>query len=109
MGNSMRCGLSVSAGSWAVVPGLPKGEDEPGLLDCWGVVVLGEGQDMKSLKDPASSSEVSQSAESFPTGAFVALQMLLELELAPLWLLLELELALLLLLELEGSLLRLLL
>ena len=56
---------------------------------------------MKSLKDPASSSEVSQSGESFPTGAFVALQMLLELELAPLWLLLELEMALLLLLGLE--------
>ena len=74
---------------------------------------------MKSLKDPTSSSEESHSGETFPTGAFVALQMLLELELAPLWLLLELEMALLLLLglelrqllllELKGSLLRLLL
>ena len=99
----MRCGLSGSAGSLTRVPGLPKGEDEPGLLDRGGVVVLGQVENMTSPKDTSSSSEVRSSAESGLTGVFGALQMLLELELVPVWLLRELELALLLVLELEGS------
>ena len=116
--NSLLRGSSGSAGSAAVMPGLPVAEDEPGLSSAGGLL-------RKSSKDSQGTSSSSGLSQSFSPGASGGRQSLpslllegpgLVLLLWLLWLLLEgpalllvLWLLLLLWLLLEGSVLLLLL